>query len=143
MKTTKEKFLNDVKKEVELLKIHATKNELNNLDFEKFHPNEPNLCIYGQLAGSCENLRAKELMDLACTKIGNGGAGIFNRSNYNEIDTNLNIKYEGQMWTDINFDRTYKFLSYIEIYIFLEGASPKNIIAYLKGITEELELPLA
>lgn len=68
-KITKKQFLSDVMHEIEMLKEHATLVEKERLDFKQFDPADIQCCIYGQLTGSCESNRAKELMDLSCIRV--------------------------------------------------------------------------
>lgn len=144
-KTTisKEQFIADVRHEVEMLKKHGFKKELAQLDFSHFDYNSPRNCIYGQMTGSCESPRAKSLMTKACvrvTHVAEGVDGIVGE--FDEMKDLINGKYTGQPWKHKERFRTYNFLSMIETYICLHGSKPKNIIDYLKGEVETLELPL-
>lgn len=53
-----------VQREVELLLIHATKEERSNLNIKEFYPSLPDSCIYGLLTGNCDSDRSKDLMKL-------------------------------------------------------------------------------
>lgn len=145
MTITKEQFLQDVRTEVEALKANATKEEIAKLDIEHFHPDSKQDCIYGQMTGSCESHRAKELMDSACVRVTNSTffMGTFT---FDNLATHINGEYTGQTWegesNDERYLRKFSYISMLEMYIFLKGASPKNIIDYLKGEVETLELPL-
>ena len=52
-----------------MLKEHATKEELNKLNFTYFDPQSPTACIYGQMAGQCTSIRANELMNKSCVRV--------------------------------------------------------------------------
>lgn len=100
-------------------------------------------CIYGQMTGSCENSRAKELMDKACVRVTNKDSNSFEHRKFEEVIDKINGAYEQQTWVPKGFhERNYTYLSMVEAYIFLNGSSPKNIMDYLKGEVETLELPL-
>ena len=144
-------FLKSVLHEVNMLKKHATKEEISKLNFTKFDPSNLRNCIYGQMSGSCENERAKELMDLSCErvvhaekggkKLGLVGDGWFStRTNetFSDINEFINGAYESQMW---NSDRrNYEYYSCLETYILLKGAKIKEIFLFLKGESKNLEL---
>lgn len=144
-KITKEQFLQDVRTEVEVLKNNATQEEVANLNFETFRPKDANACIYGQMTGRCDTDRAKELMDKACVRVTTEDADAFTNKNFDEVTEYINGKYDGQTWKEDHSwgsNRRYTYLSMIEAYILMLGAKPKNIIDYLKGEVETLELPL-
>ena len=146
-KITKEQFLQDVRTEVEALKANATKKEVEKLNIEHFNPDSKQDCIYGQMTGSCESVRAKELMDSACVRV-TSSTYFMGEKTFNNLSSYINGEYTGQTWTDNMYEdedryiRKYSYISMLEMYIFLKGASPKNIMDYLKGEVETLELPL-
>jgi hypothetical protein len=142
MSVSKKQFIIDVKHEVEMLKKHATKEEIEKLDYVHLDPVHMGKCIYGQMTGSCESDRAKALMDLACVRVYVGDVMIRGKE-YKEIQKNMNGPYKGQMWSndwDNGVKRSYTHLSMIETYICLIGAKNKKLIDYLKGETDTLEL---
>lgn len=142
-KITKEQFLQDVRTEVEALKANATQEEIAKLNFETFNPMKMDRCIYGQMTGSCENKRAKELMDKACVRVTNKDSRSFENRNFDDVVDKINGAYEQQTWVPTGWhERDYGYLSMVETYIFLSGSKPKNIMDYLKGNVETLELPL-
>lgn len=135
---TEDQFLQDVRAEVESLKNNATKEEINNLDFDIFNPESQYNCIYGQMTGRCSSERAKELMDLGCVRVAVGDIFAYTKKELPSILKKINGPYNGQMWTDGY--RNFNHLSMIETYILLNNSKPKNIIDYLKGKTEKLVL---
>jgi len=140
---TKEQFLADVRTEVESLKQNATPEEVARLNIEDFNPMNMSKCIYGQMTGSCENKRAKELMDKACVRVTRDDSRKFENKSFDEVAGKINGEYTQQTWKPRGWhDRDYDYLSMVEAYIFLKGSSPKNIMDYLKGEVDTLELPL-
>ena len=146
---TREQFLADVKHEIDSLKNLGTPDELAKLNFTTFSSKTPNGCIYGQMTGSCESFRAKELMDASCvrvTKASDDFSGVIVSTNtiFENIAQHINGEYQGQTWIfdedNEIIDRRYGFLSMLELYITLDGANNRNIISYLKSETEELNL---
>lgn len=128
--------------EIESLKKHATKEEINKLDLETFHPEHESLCIYGQMTGNCKSKRAKVLMDKSCTRVWDVGCGELSLSlfgdTFTKVKSLINGEYTGQMW--IGNHRNYSYLSALEGYIALKGANIKGIIQYLKGEIDSLKL---
>jgi hypothetical protein len=60
---TFEQLKEDVRKEAEALKIHATKEEREKLNFKDLFPESIYQCIYGQMTGSCSSIRAANLIE--------------------------------------------------------------------------------
>jgi len=148
----KSEFLKDVKHEIDMLKKHATKEELSKLDFYKFNYKSGFQCIYGQMTGTCESKRAEELMGKSCIRVFESPSGVssLGESSFNEIKKHINGENKNQTW---NVDglgnhwltgekklRNYKHLSALEGYICLKGAKVNNIIRYLKGESDKLTL---
>ncbi len=140
---SKEQFLQDVRTEVEGLKANATPYEISRLDLFTFDPDSKIDCIYGQMTGVCTSRRAKVLMDASCVRV-TSSCNALNSKTFDEVSDQINGDYTGQTWYEEwgNLYRKYDYLSMVEMYIFLKGASPKNIMDYLKGEVETLELPL-
>lgn len=140
-------FLKDVKHEVEMLKLHTTAEEKARLNINEFGAANFFRCIYGLLTGSCATIRAKELMDLACIRVMDTTSGSLDVSNKNvsEIEKLVNGQYEGQTWGEYDDDteiyvRKFKYLSVLEGYICTKNARVAEIISYIKGETQTLEL---
>lgn len=146
-KITKKQFLADVMHEIEMLKKHATPEEIARLDFEDFNPTTYNDCIYGQLTTDCRNNRAKELMDVACIRTFDLGDGEDNELigeglSFAEAKVFINGNYDGSQWTGRRggAGRSFRYLSSLEGYISLKDAKNRQIIAYLKGEQPTLTL---
>ena len=137
---TEDVFLSEVKHEIEQLKIHATEDEKNNLDFRAFDPYSAFYCIYGQMTGQCTTERAKELMDLSCLRVFKQNILRNKRLNFSNVLEFLNGAYTGQDWINIYYGRKLIYLSALEGFIALPEADNEAIIAYIKGETEILNL---
>lgn len=113
----------DVRKEAEALKIHATKEERGRLVFELLNPHNIMQCYYGLMCGNCESSRAIELIKkCAPTMLQSGNNGMQPIGRLNNIEM---ISY---------------YYSPIEGYAQKPEARNENLIAYLRGETETLEL---
>ena len=110
----------DVRKEAEALRVHATKEELGRLDFKTLNPNDGTLCVYGQMTFECDSPRASELIT-KCTKTYIEAQSVL-------TTMRLNAEFAEFRWSPIEF------------YILQENANNANIIAFLRGETETLEL---
>ncbi len=147
-KISKSTFLKDVRYEVEMLRQHATDDEKENLVFRFFDPDNFQQCIYGLMTGDCRSHRAQELMDKSCIRVMDIPKQTFtsnslNNSSFNDPRFVINGKYSGQTWKD---DESYKnrrdmrFLSALEGYIYLKDAKNRNVLDYIKGKIDVLEL---
>lgn len=110
----------DVRKEAEALKVHATKEELGRLDFESLDPSHADHCVYGQMCGECWSDRAIGLIHLCTEKF--------------LTDSILRCADEAEQY------EKYHTYSPIEAYLMQPSARNANLIAYLKGESETLEL---
>lgn len=141
MTYTFEQLKEDVRKEAEALRVHATSDELLLLNFDRFDPKAFYGCIYGMCTGDCHSDRAIELIQKCCVRyfhnnnlIGiaeEGFAGILKRVNGESV---------GDLIEKRNNYVHPKYFSAIEAYILLPEAKNENLIAFLKGETEKLEL---
>lgn len=131
----------DVKKEAEALRVHATKEELEQLNFNKLFPESIYGCIYGLMTGSCNSKRAVALIEsCACRYVKDCNLTEVSEAGFARIQRKVNgSKVDGfsQERTGNGFIFHY---SAIEAYILLPEARNENLIAYLKGETETLEL---
>lgn len=131
---TFEQFKEDVRKEAEALKIHATVEERERLSEALLRPELIDRCIYGLMTGNCRSERAMQLIKSCCK------AYILN-AEFKPIsgDTDWNKVYTAP--TDvIGAEGSLTYLSAIEAYIILPEAKNANLIAFLRGETETLEL---
>ena len=115
-----------VKEEADKLIKNAKKSELEKLDFIALRPISVQLCIYGQMTGDCFSSRAVDLLK-KCAKpytVSLMGDAI-PAKNYKSFDK------------ETRQDGVY---SPIEFYITEKGAKNKELIAYLKGEADILEL---
>ncbi len=116
------------------LKKHATKDELENLNFFLLDPTEKESCVYGQMTGHCENYRSKELIVSSCIRV-----FIPNKKNIDDNELrapSLNGKPK------IEQSRT-DYYSPIEVFIWRKenqkNGNNKRLIRFLKGKTKTLK----
>lgn len=124
-KKTREEFIEEVRAEIEHIKTNAKKKEIAKLDFLHFSFCSPWRCIYGQMTGDCRSPRAKKLYPKKYVYTGSSGAGgriPFSKQSFVERED------------ENNFTPLEKYL-----YI-VKTKTHENIIAYLKGEVETLEL---
>ncbi len=120
------------KQEARKLKKNATPQELANLNFTKLNPSEWEMCIYGQMTGSCLTNRAGELIKLCATKT---YIGYFCTIEETELQ-NKKLPITGSF-------RRNKYWSPIEVYISenrSNGETFKNrdLIDYLKDTKKRI-----
>lgn len=101
------------------LKKHATKEELNKLDFNDLSPIHTQHCIYGQMTGYCHNDRARQLI-LSCTD-----------RYYTDTLGRVAV-------SDLLGRHNIRNFSPIEVYIGHIGANNKTLIDYLRGDRDSL-----
>lgn len=116
---TKDEFLKEVIKEVKTIKKKATKEELANLDINKFNPDNVYLCIYGMLTGDCNSFRARELYQKCLV----------------DIDKKKNIE-------QLNIHSESGYFTLLEQYLISNPKNYHNIIPYLKGEEKQLKIKL-
>lgn len=112
----------DVRKEAEALRVHATQEERGRLDFETMVPADCNKCIYAQLSGGeFDSNRATELMKL-CAPVW--------------------VQGDVQSLTLINISENFTDFTWTPIQYYILGAEANNasLISYLRGETETLTL---
>lgn len=144
MTYTFEQLKEDVRKEAEALRVHATKEELGGISLEEFNPRHYDGCIYGMCTGDCHNERAIELIQQCTPRFFKeeifedipvfGVDGIVKNANGTIVSNLLEERtkeYKGK--GDVHY-------SAIEAYILLPEAQNANLIAYLRGETDNLEL---
>lgn len=134
-------LLSDVRKEAENLRVHATKEERERLSTEILNGQDPANCIYGLCTGSCVSARAHELLTLCCpVYIDNVQYDPYEDSFESTLAVSDKVgTLESVRFTAENYTRIY-WISPIEAYIMLPFAKEANLIAYLRGETETLEL---
>jgi hypothetical protein len=142
---TFEQLKEDVRKEAEALRVHATKEELAQLNLKDFDPTEYDGCIYGMATGHCHSKRAIELIKKCCVRYfknqGESGKGLL--SIQTEGFAGIVKRVNGATVNDFVESRIRPFpthFSTIEAYILLPEANNANLIAFLKGETDNLEL---
>lgn len=118
---TFEQLKDDVRKEAQALRVHATKEERERLDVETMVPYDCKRDIYGQMTGEFDSGRATELKQICAPLFVSGDVQDFNALGIHECFTDFS-------WTPI------------EYYELCAEARNANLIAFLRGETEMLEL---
>lgn len=109
----KQRFLQDVRFEVESLKLNTTQGEKDNLDIWSFNPTKTSSCIYGQITKHCRNSRAHALMNLGCKRVWHtdfDGVKVVSDKSFTEASKNLNGEYLEQMYQGQGFTIIYQHL---------------------------------
>jgi hypothetical protein len=133
---TFDQLKDDVRKEAEALRVHATKEELSKLDFENLDYSDKKRCIYGLMTGDCFSLRSAMLIDkCACTHFDLITESVDEISAFvmDKPSDFVDKRSCGSVFSSYTF-------SAIEQYICLPEAKNANLIAFLRGETETLEL---
>lgn len=140
MTYTFDQLKDDVRKEAEALKIHATKEERERLSIKTLDPETITGCIYGSMAISCDSARAIELISkCACRYVADNSLNYTVSEGFDRIAKHIN----GRTVSDLAGMRHGSDLvhySAIEAYILLPEARNANLISYLRGETDNLEL---
>lgn len=119
-----------VHKEAAELFKNAAQEEKDRLDFEGFNPNRGTNCIYGQMAHECRSARAIELLT-ECAPF-----AIKTESQRDDVACRLTHEAKEFYAKTFYCDRW----SPIEVYIAQDGADNAQLIAYLKGECDTLDL---
>lgn len=138
---TFENLKEDVRKEAEALKVHATSEERGKLFYKKLDPKTISHCIYGLMTGSCNSERAATLINAcACRYVADACLADIEEDGFERIQRRVN----GAIVKDFIKERTefeiVRHYSAIEAYILLPEAKNANLIAFLRGETETLTL---
>ena len=138
-------FRKDVESEAAALKQNATSEEIGNISLQSFNASEFSECIYGQMTGDCRSDRASQLILACCPRFfKNDYVGRYQDIGFMHAKENANGKtIDGvKDWRDLQLHRgdNITHFSAIEAYILIPGAKIANLIAYLKGETETVDL---
>lgn len=114
--------------ELKHLKAHATKEELNKLVHTLVDPNRVESCIYGLMTGHCNSPRALELME-GLIPINGMFYYVILRDPDPDCDTSSDL-----------MDDDYRNFTPLEQHIFDYPNDIKDIVAYLKGEIDVVEL---
>lgn len=143
---SKRNFLLAVTHEVKMLKKHTTLEERSKLNFENFDPTTKMGCVYGQMTGSCDTFRARELMGLCCRKELNVSNAQLEYSTFDEVKpllTGITKSYRGTTWdSGVWHRRSYDYLSALEAYIFIRDTNRSHVLEYLMDKTNTIKLNL-
>ncbi len=144
IKYSKKDLIKDVTKEAIALKQNATKAEINRLDFSSLDPEDHCGCIYGQMTGDCRSSRASALIFKSCKRFIDFTSASKIRT-LKDVRENVNGETINGVNSDKDFLRTrdngdIKYFSTIESYILMPFAKNNNLVAFLKGETDALNL---
>lgn len=111
--------------ELVTIKANARAEEIKRLNFETFSNVVSNACIYGQMTGSCISMRARQI--------------------YPKIFRHLNIEYtygiqKVSSMESQNFEPGDSFTPLEKYLLLVDEAQHKEVIKYLKGEVETIEL---
>ena len=133
----------DVKKEAEALRVHATEEERGRLDIKKFERRHYDGCIYGMATGDCHSRRSVSLIQLCTPRYfkeeifldvdRHGIDGILKNANGTTVEDLFDARAGNLFFANVHY-------SAIEAYILLPEAENANLIAFLRGETETLDL---
>jgi hypothetical protein len=120
----KVEFLLEVKAELDNIKAKATKEELSNLNIDRFNHNRNSRCIYGQMTGDCDSRRAMELAPKIYHRLGDGDKHGFAKQDFQKRE-GLNQNY----------------YTALEKYLFMvKKPTHSKIIDYLTGKINNIQL---
>lgn len=126
----------DVKKEAEALQMHATSEERERLCFELLDYSDKRRCVYGLMTGDCFSERAAELINTcAITHFDLLPESVDEISGYivDKPEDFIDKRTSASVFSPYTF-------SAIEAYICLPEAKDANLIAFLRGETNDLDL---
>ncbi len=118
LRTRLERLTTEALNEIKNIKKHATKEEIERLNFETFNPKRASFCIYGQMTGSCYSDRAIEL-----------GPKCYQSSYVGFTEGKIDLR-SGKAFTALE-----KYVAYADPQI------NRNIIDFIKGERTSLGLP--
>lgn len=139
---TFEQLKEDVRKEAEALKVHATKEELSRLNMNEFSTYGRHSCIYGLATFDCHSERAIELIR-QCTPrfFKNKRLSDIRHEGFSGIVKRVNGKKVKDFFLSRSSTAVEQYhFSAIEAYILLPEARNENLITFLRGETETLTL---
>lgn len=143
MTYTFDNLKSDVRKEAEALRVHATKEERERLDFSNLDPEVYDECIYGQMTGDCNSFRGIQLIEICAVRyVKDGDLTDIIHEGFERIKKHVNGERVENLFDKRNGSFSWDEIHYsaIEAYILLPEACNANLIAYLRGETETLEL---
>jgi len=140
MNTLNQEELEDlVIAEATKLKQHATKKELDKLDFNTLNSNDNYLCIYGQMTNDCRSERASTLLKKSCERVfkcDDEHNSPRRNPELNGLIKDIKEKRNTKLFSSDN----YLFWSPIEVFIAQDNKeNNKKLIDFLKGETNKLE----
>jgi len=141
MDYTIEQLKNDVAYEANNLRIQATDTEKARLNVESLDPKLSFRCIYGLMTSDCYSERASELINACACRLVKDDyiTGIANEG-FERIKRNINGKHLDNLHENRTGTNETAHYSAIEAYILLPDANNENLINFIKGQTDTLNL---
>lgn len=140
MDYTFEQFKAEIATEADNIRLYATKEERSKLNFLELNPANTERCIYGQMTGHCDSERAVELIQKCTVRYMRSGISKIHYLGFEVIQQHLNGTYVENLLEHRPTKGESAHYSMIEAYICLSDAKSENLIAYIKGETEILNL---
>jgi hypothetical protein len=138
---TFEQLKEDVRKEAEALRVHATKEERERLNIMELNPDIITDCIYGQMTGDCYTERACALISkCACRFVKDPNLPVIKSEGFDRVAKFINGEQVDGLHENRNQADEPVHYSAIEAYILLPEANNENLISFLRGETETLTL---
>jgi hypothetical protein len=145
MKYDKEQFIWEVINEAIALRTHATQQERNKLCIQLLNPRSQTNCIFGLMTGDCDSTRALELIQKCASRyVVDCNFTAIKFDGFNRIKEHINGRYVENLSEKRHnrFSNADAYYATIEAYILLPKAKNENLIAYLRGDIEELDIYL-
>ena len=120
----KKKLAKHAMKEIENIKKYATLAQIAKLDFSKLSPGNDNSCIYGQMTGDCDSKEGVAMINKCCTRL----------SKDQVLNEQLRVAIEDRV--------VFNGYSALECYIMTNYANNKEILQYIKGEIDSLDLTI-
>lgn len=148
-------FYKIVEEEVKLLRENINEEEVSNIGI-MFESGYTQSCVYGQITGHCSSNRSKYLMN-KCVSYWVSNSSYLDdvrvghmHSDYDvcffeyrlSINSSLQDSSPYEFVEDVEDSRNYYSYTPLEAYIMLYGSKDNEIIDYLKGDTNELNLEI-
>lgn len=140
---TIQQLKDDVLTEANKIKQFATVEERSMLNFETLNPIKRQHCIYGQMTGDCDSVRAIELIEKCAARFVADSSLTYIRS---EGFKRIQEKINGTRVNNLQDKRSSVWgphiahSSMIEAYILLRDANNEGLIEYIKGESDTVEL---
>lgn len=145
MNYDQDQFIWEVINEAIALRQYATKEEREKLCFRLLNSMSQTNCIFGLMTGDCDSPRALELIQKCASRyVVDCNFTAIKYDGFNRIKEHINGQYVENLSEKRHnrFTNAEAYYATIEAYILLPNAKNENLIAYLRGDIEELDIYL-